>query len=419
MMSEHKDIDKIFQQGSAQHDFDYNPDAWAKMEVLLDKEKRRRRFWWWFGGVFVLGGIAVGLLYNFDHSSAVNSILQQVVITNSNSKKETASSTSEQEKKMTKLSVDDKNTLERKEHESIDNQPIRASNHSSKTPNQRIYVNKNILINRTNYLHDKHEEKRVGQPLSGKKESSNFEGIHQNKAMLVEGELELLPILSPAFLERETPDIDRSLLAQKVNLQSKKSKNQWLVGVYLASEMSSVALENISRNNFRFGGQSSYRFKRKWSASIGLSYTRKKYKVNEGDYTPPKGFWTRKIAPQSTEATTDILEVPVLVEFFPKGYVNNGLFVNIGLTSYFMLKEKYRYSYDLSDPDLIRNWRTEKENNHWFGVGQFSMGYQKVISPKVYSQFGPYLQVPLTGIGHGNVKLWSFGVDWKMNFLIQ
>lgn len=45
----------------------YDPEAWAKMEAMLDKKKKRRIFfWWWLGGgmaaavVFLLGSIYVG-----------------------------------------------------------------------------------------------------------------------------------------------------------------------------------------------------------------------------------------------------------------------------------------------------------------------------------------------------------------------
>jgi len=30
--------------------------------------------------------------------------------------------------------------------------------------------------------------------------------------------------------------------------------------------------------------------------------------------------------------------------------------------------------------------------------------------------FSPYLEVPLTGIGHGQVKLWNVGVNLKLSY---
>jgi len=422
MMSEHKDIDKIFQQGAKQHDFEYNPDAWAEMELLLEKDKKSRRFWWWLTGLFVVGSIVViGLLYYSDDSATLDSMPQQVVHTHSNSIRDVKSETNTQQIHEGNTSLEEKQTFDLN-GEGIQTLKEVKSNKQSKTAYHVLAPNKIDIEYADEIVHSEH----ISDALSGKNKQAKSTSLEQGEKSVEQDEknvkverLELLPVLLPTLLVGDAPNIEVLGLTQNTNLKRPKSNNQWLVGVFLASELSSVELANVSRNNFRYGGQTSLRFKRKFGTSIGVSYTHKKYKVNEGDYTPPKGFWTRKIAPQSTEATTDILEVPVSVAFFPKGYENDGLYTSIGLTSYFMLKEKYHYSYDLSDPDLIRDWHTEKENNHWLGMGQFSVGYQRLMGEKVYAQFGSYVQVPLTGIGHGNVKLWSFGLNWKMNFLIK
>ena len=412
-MSEHKDIDKFFQQRSAQHDFEYNPDAWAEMEILLDKEERSHRFWWWLSGLFVVAFCLFALF--FDRNKAMDSNAASLGIAQTSNKKvEQPSQGTRQE--VGTLSNDEKKPID---YTAIKKKKIQES--ASKTaPSKTIMAMlapkdmsaKSVV----SYLNKGYHAGLVGDDLAAKKQAIRLNQNQRTSAKLEK--MALLPTLLPSPLLMDAPDIDIFTLAQKVNLKQRKADNQWLIGAFFASEISSVELETISKNNFRFGGQTVYRFKRKYGTSIGVSYTRKKYKVNEGDYTPPKGFWTRKIAPQSTQATTDILEVPVTIEFFPKGYKQNGLYTNLGLTSYFMLKEKYRYSYDLPDPDLIREWHTEKENKHWFGVGQIAIGYQRVMSPKVYAQLGSYVQMPLTGIGHGQVNLWSFGLDWKMNFLM-
>jgi len=415
-MSEHKDIDKFFQQRSAQHDFEYNPDAWAEMEILLDKDERSRRFWWWLSGFFVVGFSLFIFFYGANDTVDVNPITPKVSHAQASNNKQTQ--TNDAQKDVIVVSRDEKSDSATKEIEKDKINNGDGSSHPSEKAKSTLLAQKEIITNSNiDHFDESHSVEFVGVSLAAKKDASRLEVATETPLELA-NKLTLLPSLVPLPLVVETDDVDFSL-TQKVKVFPTKASSQWLVGAFFASELSSVELENISRNNFRFGGQTSFRFKRKFGVGVGASYTRKKYKVNEGDYTPPKGFWTRKIAPQSTEATTDILELPVVVEFFPKGYEQNGLYTNLGLTSYFMLKEQYRYAYDLFDPDLIREWHTEKENNHWFGVGQVSVGYQRVMSPKVYAQFGSYVQMPLTGIGHGNVSLWSFGLDWKMNFLLR
>jgi len=49
-----EDLDKLFQLGSEQHDFEYNEVAWKQMEQLLDKKKQKRSFIWIFTGLLSL-----------------------------------------------------------------------------------------------------------------------------------------------------------------------------------------------------------------------------------------------------------------------------------------------------------------------------------------------------------------------------
>ena len=193
----------------------------------------------------------------------------------------------------------------------------------------------------------------------------------------------------------------------------------FLLGLMVGAESSFVNIGNLSAVNWHFGGLIEYRFRGKYSVNLGANYSRKSYKAGEGEYVPPIGFWTRAIAPQSTEATTRILQVPILFGFYPKASDQSGFYVQAGLTSYFMLKERYAYNYDLPDPDLRRKWGTKNQFNHWLGIGQLSIGYNLLLGNMTSLQIEPYIQIPFSGVGHGNVKVWSIGLSSKFNFQIK
>ncbi|HHB79283.1 MAG TPA: hypothetical protein ENK85_08630 [Saprospiraceae bacterium] len=418
-MPDNKDIDKLFQQGVERYDFEYNPDAWAEMEVLLDEDKRKRRFLWWFGG-FLGVAIVLGLFVFFNPSTDKTGVIPETNDTitkhipdspkapiqniKNNStptqNRPTAIQPAEAEKNVTPSSAKAKIFSNKKIQDLQDIQPSRTDGLAVK--------NKIQSSNATNRV-DSLSEKNTVNPHPSVSDKNDF---------FANGIINRLAVVEP-YLEAAIPEID-SLLAQNTpKIAPKFSKQQFLIGAYLGSEVSAVEVKDISKNGFRLGGQLVYRFGGKFETNIGLSYIRKKYTVGEGKYSPPTGFWTRKIAPKSTEATCKILEVPVSFGFFPKGYTQNGFYGQLGLLSYFMRQEQYDYAYNLPDPDLIRHWETQNENNHWFGLGQLSIGYQRVISPKISSQFGPYLHIPIKGVGHGQVKLWSLGLDWKLNFRLK
>ena len=421
-MSEFNEIDKIFQQGLEEESFEYNAHAWTKMERLLDQEKRKRRFFWlWFSA---LGSLAVvSFIFFYYSGQPVTPVLRKLdsqntspIIQNSPSSNEVQAFNNHQDsaihfaeainsnhKATTSTQQAPQETKSIQKNRSVkflsNNEVLRKSTSQKQAYQTR---DKNIFVD-TSYAVK--EVTRVNKASKTK----NTQRAYQDT--------ELLPTLS-LLLTTEFPKIDGNSIPL-FNPEKDEKKNEFLIGVYLSSELSSVEFATLSRNSFRFGGQAIYRFGNKFSTGLGISYIRKKYEVSEGDYIPPQGFWTRGIAPKSTDATSSILEIPLTFSYFPKGNNKNGLYSSIGVTSYLMLREKYQYHYDLPDPDLIRQWGTTNKNKHWFGIGEVSIGYQKSLTTSVSAQFGPYVHIPFTGIGHGQANLWSIGVNWKMNFLLR
>jgi hypothetical protein len=46
---------------------------------------------------------------------------------------------------------------------------------------------------------------------------------------------------------------------------------------------------------------------------------------------------------------------------------------------------------------------------------KLSAGYEKKLSSKIFLTAEPYLNLPLTGIGYGKVKLYSAGILFSLN----
>ena len=72
-----------------------------------------------------------------------------------------------------------------------------------------------------------------------------------------------------------------------------------------------------------------------------------------------------------------------------------------------------------ADPDVLKRISSDNEatkQQHYFGIGTLSFGYQKYINRNTSIQIEPYLQIPFTGIGLGQVDLISTGVQVKIAF---
>jgi hypothetical protein len=48
-------------------------------------------------------------------------------------------------------------------------------------------------------------------------------------------------------------------------------------------------------------------------------------------------------------------------------------------------------------------------NQHYLGIMNFSLGYERLLTERIAIQIEPYLKVPIKGIGEGRISLKSAG----------
>ena len=181
-------------------------------------------------------------------------------------------------------------------------------------------------------------------------------------------------------------------------------------------DISSTAESAWGKPTFRFGVSGEYFVAKRWSIGIGVNLSRKKYQAKGTEYSPPKGFWTNGVVPDSTNAICDVLDVPVTVNYFQPINNKSSLVISGGISSWFMLQEDYWYKYKSNDPDLVSWWGGENAHQYWFGVINLSVSYEHTLTNKWSVAIGPYLNIPLSGIGHGNVELQNFGMRGALRF---
>ena len=442
-----KELDKLFQQGAEQYDFDYNPASWKQMETLMDKDDRRRRILWWF-----FGGVAVFFL--------VSGIL---FFGKNDSEKPTLSTSSGEKEQFEKqkLPTDDKEGEkaanqnfepkqsgkqafpEGKENVESGIQEFQSSTTLRNLPSQpkdeenilsRNKQNKKVPIADVQNVESKIDQKgdfsdlRFSLKLPAFSDSAFAEKAkitaEQNREKNALAALELLPTMAVVFDKNlgllsvaswaESSSSDLLLLDHPARV-----KNAFVMGFNVATELISAGVDNFSKAGWKAGVQMEYQFAGKYSFGLGANIIRKNYVANKGEFSPPKGFWVRKIEANETKSKSTVLEIPLLVSFYTRGYSNSGFYASGGITSYFMLRENYRFSFDLPDPDLVRAWGTENQNRTWFGMGEISIGYYKRTGTKTAFKIAPYLQIPIRGVGEGKVKLYSMGLNFRFDFRLH
>ena len=187
-------------------------------------------------------------------------------------------------------------------------------------------------------------------------------------------------------------------------------KQTFVYSLVGAMDFSGTNQSGLGQPKFRYGLAIEYYLLPQMSFGIGVNLTQKTYSAQGREYSPPKGYWTNGIVPETTNAKCQILDIPVMLNFFQPIKNKSGLAMQAGISSWFMLKEKYYYHYADDDPDLVQKWYGENENKYVFGVINLSLAYTYQFNKKWSLMAGPYVNFPLTGIGHGNVNLKSVGI---------
>ncbi len=408
-----KDIEQLFRNAAGQQEFEYNEAAWQQMEELLDARKRRRRFflWWWRAlGLLLLSAVMLLAVRQWIEKPKLHNVaavwkpLDEQPLPkeekNANTTTETASGMpwhasgkNSQDAPTETASKEEAAGTPSGEGPLTRAKRTQASDYAGPVRLERL--------SRANEPDDVDWQTKVHfgrERLSGVLLPSLPMPLLLNNAQPL---LLPLPPLLPAS-EEPASNTDRELY----------------LSLLAGGQLTSVGFHDFAQLNAQFGLELEYRLGTRLGLSIGGQYLRLDYRAGEGAYRPPKGFWTRKIAPQSTFGHCKVLEIPLNVNYHWQLNSGAAMRFSAGASSLMVFQQRYYYQYDLPDDDLIRKWKSKQFKSYWFSLATLSVGYELPLTAKTKLTVAPYLQLPLSGVGHGNVRLYAAGIaarfGWKL-----
>ena len=424
-LSEHK-FDDLFREGSEKVEFEYREDAWAALDERLDEKERKRRLLWILLGL-ALSTIVIGSMFyyfnNPQNGASKNAPIQEnVAITGL--QKEVSTTTEIKgivspivEENSNSLQVTDKATLKNTTTKTIKQQITNTdftreiSSENSQKQEQTSFV---IPVSS--------EEKERSIPL---KENSN-KVVKQNiqtEASSPDSPIQLTiteesaPITVLALQEVENQEEVNIDEFSKITKLSKKPKSQFSFGAFGSLDYNSLSLGNDKiEQGFRVGLRTDYNFARRFSVGLGAAFSRKTYTAQGFRYNAKPGFWTDGIAPIEVSAICNVIEIPLELRFYAKGHNQDGFFAGAGINSYHIALEKYDFRYEEILDNTINNWEERGTNTNLLSVATLTFGYQKTVNNNLAIQIAPYLHLPFTGIGQGNVNLQSAGLNIAVNW---
>lgn len=374
-MDNQNDIDQLFRQGLNEPEIPFNELDWEKMERKLDAAKPKKLIPLW---AYTVTGIAAALVI----------LLTWILLSPPSVKK------------------------------SIDNQPFTEIQSKNRPEKQHFLQAKESEGN--------HQElaARIFKPLAPvdsievpeiakvvfpvtKENMVQVVPSKESDSAALSRKANALANSKDVFGRSDQKDLERSVRKKMEDVLARQQHNL-ILSAMAAPDISTVKSSKPAKISTNLGMTATYALTQKFSVTSGAVYSKKYYNYgNSGDN--PSGY------PWEVDADCDVLDIPLNVNYKLMKKKNLSVSVNTGLSSYFMLKEKYQYTTGEPGAEKITNIVIDNQNQHIFGVANVSVSFDHQISDQISVGVQPFAKLPLTGIGNNNANLKSAGISFSLN----
>lgn len=201
--------------------------------------------------------------------------------------------------------------------------------------------------------------------------------------------------------------------SKPLNLSSRKGS--FYITPMAGLDFSNVKFSSAGRTGFNGGVQIGYYFTDRLSLHTGIVYNKKNYKARGKDFTPKGPMVYYDI--DKIEGGCAMFDIPINIRYDLNIKQRSRYFISAGVSSYLMDKEDYNYYYYNNAGNYAeRNWKTSDNSNYLFSILNISAGMEKQLSNKISFMAEPYLKLPMQGVGNGEIRLNSFGINLGLKF---
>jgi hypothetical protein len=144
--------------------------------------------------------------------------------------------------------------------------------------------------------------------------------------------------------------------------------------------------------------------------ATGILSSRKIYTASDLEYAGHKA--------DRTDGDCRIIDIPVNVFFHFKTQRSVSFYASVGISSYIMNSEKYKFHVKTYGGGYSYTHKVEGENNEVFSVINISAGVNKQLTTRWGIQLEPFVKQSIKGIGDGDLSLSSLGAFLNLRYTI-
>jgi len=203
------------------------------------------------------------------------------------------------------------------------------------------------------------------------------------------------------------------------NQLPRREISQFTIGLIGGPDMSTVGgISNFYNPGYKIGLSAEYALTKNLAISVGAIHSRVQYTASGNDYNPPEGYWSYGAVPQETVGKCLLIDIPISLKYNVLHFDDSRIFASGGVSSYIMLNEDYRFSYDGYSSGQPQRWQERTGTRHWMSNAVFSLGYEMDLKSNISLRIEPFIKVPIQEVGWANVKLYSMGSFISVNYNI-
>ena len=434
-------IDNLAKQAAAQSQPEFDEQAWANMNEMLDKEfgKNKRRFaFWWLLPALLLMGTATYLVMknnaienkaiNIANTENIKNTQQPDVVNNDKQTNNTAAIAND--KKVTAIANN--------KTEKTNTQPTVVSNQNKPVPfstplKLKIISNTDVRNHGTVAPKIVATQPTINATDATKEQEKVMVNINANKTNTSKENLGQLLVINSDSINNfnKTTDIVAIDSANKKQIdsvktvptvqkikQKDKALSNWSVTASTAIDGSFVRINEMQQATLLYGAGVNYSINKRWSIATGFYAGKKIYYAAKDDYNPKYNPAPSTWNIRNYDADCYVFDIPLNIRYNFINTKKNTFYAVTGLSSFIMKRETYNvwHNYGGTTPYLPVTWEYENKNNNFFSVLNLSVGFEKQMNHNLFLSVEPYYKLPLGGVGQGQVKLSSVGMQLNARY---
>lgn len=411
--------------GNVQPPFD--EESWKRMEALLEDKKRRPFLFWFFLSSVLL--IIMGLviyIYNINHTAHRLSSAQPVSSTQlqhaenasqqttGNRDIKTSSIQNNNNSELQSSSVSDNNLNDLSEKLSAVSPSVSViatslQNVKSVKRNKKKITKSRLAVSVSQSNISEETQTDADQSLSFSSETLHSES-NPEKYLYNEKDSSTVKNIVDDH-QQDTATMD-AVKKEKPLKKKNKTSQKWYALAGGGIESSNVKFLSFKNAVVvpRYGIGIGFQINNKWSIQTGLYVSAKKYVAGPKDYKPAPGSYLSSVDFIKADANCLVYDIPLTVRYNIHSSKTMKTFITTGLHSYIMKSEEYDYAYNVNNY-TYHNSYSYTGNKGFFGVISISGGVEKKMNNHLSLIGEPYITIPLKGVGEGQVKLFSVGLQ--------